>query len=256
MSAQILLSHADGVLEIRLNRPEKRNAITFAMYEALCGALERAQADEAVRVVMFSAAGAGFCAGNDLQDFLTGPDFDLQHPVLRLLRALVSFPKPLVAAVHGQAVGIGATMLLHFDLVIAASGARFSMPFVSLGLVPEAGSSLLLPRLIGPQRAAQMLLLGSVYDAAAALGCGLINRLVDEGALAEETRAVAVALSRQPQQALAATRRLLRGDPTEVLARIEEEARIFAAQLKSPEFQARVRAALEKAKPGSGSGTR
>src|ERR1700733_2252060 len=114
MSDQILLSHADGVLEVRLNRPEKRNAITFAMYETLCVALERAQADGAVRVVMFSGAGAGFCAGNDLQDFLTGPEFDLQHPVLRLLRALVSFPKPLVAAVHGQAVGIGATMLLHF----------------------------------------------------------------------------------------------------------------------------------------------
>jgi enoyl-CoA hydratase/carnithine racemase len=249
MSGQILVSHAAGVSEVRFNRPEKRNAITFAMYEALCSALEGAQADEAVRVVMLSGAGAGFCAGNDLHDFLTGPDFDLQHPVLKLLRALATFKKPLVAAVHGQAVGIGATMLLHFDLVIAASNARFSMPFVALGLVPEAASSLLLPRLVGTQRAAQMLLLGTPCDATAALGCGLVSRVVEEAALADEARAVASALARQPAQALLATRRLLRGDPGPVLERIEEEARIFAAQLKSPEFQARVRAALGKAQP-------
>jgi enoyl-CoA hydratase/carnithine racemase len=250
MSEQVLVTHADGVCELRLNRPEKRNAITFAMYEALATTLGSAQADGTVRAVMLSGAGPGFCAGNDLQDFLTGPDFNMQHPVLKLLRTLAGFRKPLVAAVHGQAVGIGVTMLLHFDLVIAAGNARFSLPFVSLGLVPEAGSSLLLPRLVGQQRAAQMLLLGTVYDAAAAHSCGLVNRVVAEAVLLEETRSVAAALARQPTEALAATRRLLRGDPAAVLTRIEEEAGIFATQLKSPEFQARVRAVLSKGASG------
>jgi enoyl-CoA hydratase/carnithine racemase len=250
MSEQILSSRAAGVTELRLNRPEKRNAITFAMYESLCAALEAAQADAAVRVVLLSGEGAGFCAGNDLQDFLAGAEFTTQHPVLRLLRTLATFGKPLVAAVHGQAVGIGVTMLLHFDLVVAARTARFTMPFVALGLVPEAGSSLLLPRLVGQQRAAELLLLGTPCDAAAALGFGLVNRVVEEDALLSEARSLAEALARQPSGALAATRRLLRGDPTEILARIEEEARIFGAQLRSQEFQTRLRAVLARGQAG------
>jgi enoyl-CoA hydratase/carnithine racemase len=250
MSEQILSAHAAGVTELRLNRPEKRNAITFAMYESLCAALEAAQADEAVRVVLLSGEGAGFCAGNDLQDFLTGSEFTTQHPVLRLLRTLATFGKPLVAAVHGQVVGIGVTMLLHFDLVVAARTARFTMPFVALGLVPEAGSSLLLPRLVGQQRAAELLLLGTPCDAAAALGFGLVNRVVEENALLSEARSLAEALARQPPGALAATRRLLRGDAGEILARIEEEARIFGAQLRSQEFQTRIRAVLARGQAG------
>jgi enoyl-CoA hydratase/carnithine racemase len=249
MSGQVLVTHDAAVCEVRLNRPEKRNALTFAMYQALRAALENAQADEAVRVVTLSGAGAGFCAGNDLHDFLNGPEVDSQHPVLKLLRTLVTFDKPLVAAVHGQAVGIGVTMLLHCDLVIAAAGARFSTPFVALGLVPEAGSSLLMPQLLGPQRAAQMLLLGEPCDASTACAYGLVNRVVEEAALAQEVRTVAAALARQPAQALAATRRLLRGDPAALLARIDAEAQIFARQLKSPDFQARVRAVLAKAPP-------
>jgi enoyl-CoA hydratase/carnithine racemase len=250
MSEQILSSRAAGVTELRLNRPEKRNAITFAMYESLCAALEAAQADEAVRVVLLSGEGAGFCAGNDLQDFLAGSEFTTQHPVLRLLRTLATFGKPLVAAVHGQAVGIGVTMLLHFDLVVAARTARFTMPFVALGLVPEAASSLLLPRLVGQQRAAELLLLGTPCDAAAALGFGLVNRVVEEDALLSEARSLAEALARQPSGALAATRRLLRGDAGEILARIEEEARIFGAQLRSQEFQTRIRAVLARGQAG------
>jgi enoyl-CoA hydratase/carnithine racemase len=247
MSDLIRHRHADGVCEVRLHRPEKRNAVTFAMYESLSAVLEDAQADSSVRAVLLSGEGAGFCAGNDLHDFLSGPDFDLQHPVLRLLRVLATYEKPLLAAVHGQAVGIGVTMLLHFDLVIAAPSARFSLPFVALGLVPEAASSLLLPRLIGPQRAAQLLLLGTPCDAATALSWGLITRVVQEDALLAEARSMAAALVRQPLQALLATRRLLRGEPGEVLARIDAEARIFGTQLKSPEFQARLRAMLGKA---------
>jgi enoyl-CoA hydratase/carnithine racemase len=250
MDSQVQVSRASHVCEVRLNRPEKRNAITFAMYEALCEALQAAQADAAVRVLLLSGEGPGFCAGNDLQDFLAGPEFTMQHPVLKLLRLLATFDKPLLAAVHGQAVGIGVTMLLHFDLVVAARSARFSMPFVALGLVPEAGSSLLLPRLLGRQRAADLLLLGTACDAATALSFGLVSRVVEEPVLLPEARALAATLAQQPPEALAATRRLLRGDVTAILARIEEEARLFGMQLKSPEFQTRIRALLAKSRAG------
>ena len=199
-------------------------------------------------VVLLSGEGAGFCAGNDLNDFLNGPEFSPAHPVMGLLRTLATFQKPLLAAVHGQTVGIGVTMLLHCDLIVAARATQFSLPFVSLGLVPEAASSLLLPRLIGPQRAAELLLLGRPFDADTALRLGLVNRVVEEAALMEEARALAGALARQPPEALAATRRLLRGDPAATLARIDEEARIFGAQLKSAEFRTAVSAFLARAK--------
>ena len=245
MSEHVLVSCAAAVCEIRLDRPEKRNAITFAMYEALLRALSEAQANETVRAVLLSGAGANFSAGNDLQDFLSAPSL-AGHPAMALLRTLATFGKPILAAVHGQTVGIGVTLLLHCDLVIAARTAQLSMPFVSLGLVPEAGSSLLLPRLVGQQRAAELLLLGRPLDAGAAHSLGLVNRVVEEGALLEEARALARAVAQQPAGALAATRRLLRGDPAQLLARIEEEARIFGVQLQSEEFRARVRAFIEK----------
>jgi enoyl-CoA hydratase/carnithine racemase len=244
VTEQVLVSRAAGVCEVRFNRPEKRNAITLAMYEALCRALGDAQADEAVRAVLLSGEGAGFCAGNDLKDFLDSPPLSAEHPAMRFLRLLPTFAKPLLAAVHGQAIGIGVTLLLHCDLVVAARGAQFSLPFVSLGLVPEAASSLLLPRLVGTQRAAELLLLGKPFDAASAASFGLVNRVVEEGALLEEARGLAAALARQPAGALAATRRLLRGDPRDILARIEEEARLFGAQLQSEEFRAGIRALL------------
>jgi enoyl-CoA hydratase/carnithine racemase len=247
---QVLVSCAEGVCEVRFNRPEKRNAITFAMYEAFVRALHEAQADQAVRVVLLSGEGAGFSAGNDLQDFLSGPQFTPAHPVMELLRALATFGKPLLAAVHGQTVGIGATMLLHCDLVIAARSTQLSMPFVALGLVPEAGSSLLLPRLIGQQRAAELLLLGKPIDALTAQTLGIVNRVVEDDALAAEARALARALAQQPTGALTATRRLLRGDPAQLLARIEEEARVFGAQLQSEEFRERIRAFLARGRAG------
>lgn len=248
MSEQVRVSGAQGVCEVRLNRPEKRNAITFAMYEAFERALQTAQADPNVRVVLLSGEGAGFCAGNDLNDFVNGPQFSDAHPVMGFLRALATFGKPLVAAVHGQTVGIGVTMLLHCDLIVAAHTTQFSLPFVTLGLVPEAASSLLLPRLVGTQRAAQLLLLGQPFDAATAQSLGLVNQVVEEAALLGEARALSVALARQPPFALAATRRLLRGDPAAILARIDAEARIFGAQLKSEEFRTAVSAFLARAK--------
>jgi enoyl-CoA hydratase/carnithine racemase len=248
MSEQLRVTSGAGVCEVRLNRPEKRNAITFAMYEAFAGALEQAEADAAVRVLLLSGEGAGFCAGNDLHDFLSGPNFTMDHPVMGFLKRLATFGKPLVAAVHGQTVGIGVTMLLHFDLILAARSTQFSMPFVSLGLVPEAASSLLLPRQLGPQRAAQLLLLGESFGAADAERLGLINRVVEDPALMQDARALAQQLVRQPPYALSATRRLLRGDPAALLERIEAEARIFSAQLKSEEFRAAVGAFLARGK--------
>jgi len=164
MSEQVAKSCADGICELRFNRPEKRNAITHQMYEELGAHLRSALADQAVRTVLLSGAGASFSAGNDLNDFLTGPEFTSAHPVMDVLRTLATFDKPLVAAVHGPTIGIGVTMLLHCDLVVAAQGTQLIMPFVALGLVPEAGSSLLLPRLVGAQRAAELLLLGQPLD--------------------------------------------------------------------------------------------
>jgi enoyl-CoA hydratase/carnithine racemase len=249
MSEEILKSCADGVCELRFDRPEKRNAITHRMYQALAAALQAAAADEAVRVVLLSGAGASFCAGNDLNDFVSGPEFTGAHPVMDVLRTLAGFDKPLVAAVHGPTVGIGVTMLLHCDLVVAAQGTQLIMPFVALGLVPEAGSSLLLPRLVGPQRAAELLLLGEPLEAAAAERLGLVNRVVAPERLLDEARALAQRLVRQPAEALRATRRLLRGDPAELRARIEAEAQVFGARLRSAEFLAQVRALLAKARP-------
>ena len=248
MSEEILQSSAGGVCELRFDRPEKRNAITHRMYQGLAAALSAAQADEAVRVVLLSGAGASFCAGNDLNDFVSGPEFTSAHPVMGLLRTLATFGKPLVAAVHGPTVGIGVTLLLHCDFVVAAQGTQLIMPFVALGLVPEAGSSLLLPRLLGQQRAAQLLLLGEPLDAAGAERLGLVYRVVDADQLLDEARSLAQRLVRQPAEALRATRRLLRGDPAELLARIEAEAQVFGARLKSAEFRAQVQALLGKAR--------
>jgi enoyl-CoA hydratase/carnithine racemase len=246
MSEQILKSSTDGVCELRFHRPEKRNAITHQMYRTLAAELHAALADEAVRAVLLSGDGASFSAGNDLNDFASGPEFTSAHPVMDVLRTLATFEKPLVAAVHGATVGIGVTMLLHCDLVVAAHGTQLTMPFVALGLVPEAGSSLLLPRLVGQQRAAELLLLGQPLDAAGAERLGLVSRVVEADRLLDESRALALRLAQQPVEALRATKRLLRGDPAELLARIEAEAQLFAARLKSAEFRAQVRVLLSK----------
>jgi enoyl-CoA hydratase/carnithine racemase len=246
MSEQVVKSCTEGVCELRFDRPEKRNAITHHMYQALAGHLHAALADQAVRAVLLSGAGASFSAGNDLNDFLSGPEFTGAHPVMDVLRTLATFDKPLVAAVHGPTIGIGVTMLLHCDLVVAAQGTQLIMPFVALGLVPEAGSSLLLPRLVGTQRAAELLLLGEPLDAAEAQRLGLVNRVVEADQLLDEARSLAQRLAQQPVDALRATKRLLRGDAAEVLARIEAEAQVFGVRLKSEEFRAQVRAVLAK----------
>jgi enoyl-CoA hydratase/carnithine racemase len=249
MTDHILVSQAGGVCELRLNRPEKRNAITFAMYDTLWDALVRAEADDSVRAILLSGAGASFTAGNDLMDFVSHPPSGGDHGPARFIRLLPKIHKPLIAAVHGSTVGIGVTMLLHCDLVLAARSARLSMPFVKLGLVPEAGSSLLLSRLVGQQRAAELLFLGAPFDAATALNLGLVNRVVEDDVLLEEARTLARAVAEQPPGAMRATKQLLRSE-TGLSARIEEEMRAFEERLGSAEFKAAAQAFFGKGRPG------
>jgi len=247
MGDQILVSRADGVCEVQLNRPEKRNALTLAMYGGLIDALNEARADDSVRVVLVSGAGASFTAGNDLNDFLGQGTFNDSNNAIRFLETLRSFRKVLIAAVHGQTVGIGVTALLHCDLVVAARSTQMSMPFVKLGLVPEAGSSLLLPRLVGYQRAAELLLLGRPFDASEALEMGLVNRVTEDAALMDEARKLARTVAQQPPGSLLATKRLLRSE-TGLGARMQEELEAFRAQLGSEEFKAAVQAFFAKSR--------
>lgn len=247
MSENVQVSSSEGVCELRLNRPEKRNALTLAMYDALTDSIAQAEADESVRVLLLTGAGAGFTAGNDIKDFLAGPTLEGEQGAVRFLRRLPAIRKLLVAAVHGSTVGIGVTLLLHCDLVVAARNTRFSLPFVQLGLVPEAASSLLLPRLLGHQRAMELLLLGTPFDAETAERFGLVNRVVDDGRLLEEGRALARSLAALPAGAMRATKQLLRSE-SGVRARIEEELLAFQGRLESPEFRQAARAFLDKSR--------
>ncbi len=178
---EVVVTRSQGILELRIDRAAKKNALTFAMYEALTEALRQAQSDASVRVAMITSSGETFCAGNDIADFLKPRDDFGAAPPSRFIEGLVAFDKPLLAAVHGPAVGIGATMLLHCDLVYASTTARLRMPFVSLGLVPEAGSSLLLPRRVGDAVAAEILLLGAWIDAERARELRLVNAVLPAG---------------------------------------------------------------------------
>ncbi|WP_135466877.1 enoyl-CoA hydratase [Crenalkalicoccus roseus] len=238
MSEHIRVSTADGVCRIEMHRPEKKNALTRAMYDAMADALEGAARDEAVRCVLFAGAGDAFTAGNDINDFRNRPQDGGVKPASRVYSALVRYEKPVVAAVGGLAIGIGTTMLLHCDIVIAAEEARFRTPFVDLGVVPELGSSLLLPRLCGRHRAAELLLLGDFFDARRAAEIGLVNRVVPRAELEATAMEVARRLADKPPAALRLTKSLLCRDQEEILARIEEEGALFAQRLLSPETQA------------------
>jgi len=250
MGEPVLVTRAEGVCEVRFNRPEKRNAITFRMYQQLTRALTEAEADDAVRAVLLSGEGASFCAGNDLQDFLTGPPFSGAHPAMEFLRNLATFGKPLLAAVHGQTVGIGVTMLLHCDLVVAVRSTQLSLPFVALGLVPEAASSLLLPRLVGYQRAAELLLLGQPFDADKAYAAGFVTAIVPEKELLERARAGALAVAALPPAAVRATKALMRGRfINRVSEAMTDEGKVFAERLNSPEAREAMTAFFEKRKP-------
>ena len=240
----------DGALwSLTLARPERRNAITVAMYAALADAFEAAAKDEAVRVIRLAGEGVDFTAGNDLHDFMTErPTIDENLPVYRLLRALAHNMVPIVAAVQGNAVGIGTTMLMHCDLVVAEETARFRMPFVDLGLVPEAASSLLFPMLAGRRAAARTMLLTEPFSAADALSYGLASHVVPAGQAGAKADAIAEALLAKPAEALRLTQKLLRtsSDKEAVLARMNEENGHFAARLSSPEVAQAIMAFFAK----------
>lgn len=238
MSEHIRVGVEDGVLTVAMARPEKRNALTQAMYAGLADAFERAASDPAIRCLLITGTEDVFCAGNDIADFRSRPAEDGTRPSRRFYTGLATSEKPVVAAVQGLAIGIGCTMLLHADIVYAAPEARFRLPFVDLGVVPELGSSLLVPRLVGRHRAAELILLGEFFGAEAAREMGFVNRVLDRAELLPNATATAQALARKPQEALRATRRLLRGDPSALMARIEEERDIFAERLASAETQA------------------
>lgn len=242
MSDRVLVSHSDGVLWLAFNRPEKKNALDRESYLALIRALDAARRDAAVRAVVFSGAGADFTAGNDLGDFRDFMDKPVDFPALAFVRTLAAFEKPMVAAVTGDAIGVGATMLFHCDLVYATPQARLRMPFIDLGLVPEAGASLLVPRRFGMARASQYLLLGEDFSGEDAFRLGLVNALAESEAVLETAMAAAKKLAQKPAAALLAARRLMRGDPAEVLARIDEEAALFAQALASPTTRERLSA--------------
>lgn len=237
---EIVTEGRDGILLLRIRRPEKKNALTLAMYAALTGALAEADRDPDVRAVVLTGGGDCFTSGNDIDDFLAAPPEGEDSPVFRFLAALHRFEKPLVAAVDGVAAGIGVTLLLHCDLVYVRAGAALQLPFVNLGLCPEAGSSLLLPRLIGYPRAAELLLLGRPFSAEQALDWGLINGIgVDAEATLELALARAQALARQPAAALRLSKMLLKQAEAEALReRIALEGRYFTERLRSPEAQA------------------
>ena len=246
----ILTSIKDRIARIELDRAEKKNAITADMYQAMADALEAAEADPQVRVVLIHGKPDCFTAGNDLKDFLERPPSGDCSPVFRFLQGIAGAAKPLVAAVGGPAVGIGTTMLLHCDFVYASPNARFQMPFVSLGLVPEAGSSLLLPMLAGYQRAAELLLLGKPFTAEKALAAGIVTEIVSEGDLLEHALEVAGSLAALPPSSLRMTKALMK---TRFASAVKEamgaEGEKFRAQLGSAEAKEAMQAFFEKRKP-------
>lgn len=246
----ILIDTADGVITITLNRVEKKNSFTQAMYATCADALEAAGSDPAARVVVIQGQPTVFSAGNDIADFLNNPAKTEEAPVFRFLRGIATFPKPIVASVCGPAVGIGTTLLFHCDLVYAGDNAAFSMPFVNLGLCPEAASSVLVPQMMGYHRAAEALLLGEPFMAEAALEVGLVNRIVPPTEANAVAQTQARKLAAKPLTSLVETKRLMKqGQQARVLAQISEEAQSFGKLLTSPAAREAFTAFMEKRKP-------
>jgi enoyl-CoA hydratase/carnithine racemase len=243
--SQITTETADAILTLTFNRPDKKNAFLPEMYEAVIEALRAADADEGVRAILVRGAGDSFSAGNDIAGFMSGK----MDAAVRLLLQLVEQQKPIVAAVDGVAIGIGTTLLLHADYVVATARARFQLPFVNLGLTPEGGSTVLLPALVGQARASEWLLFGDPFDAAQAHAAGLINAVVAPEELATTARGRALALAAKPPGALVAAKRLLR-EPTRAQVRdaIMREGAVFMERLQAPETLATLQAFLTRRK--------
>lgn len=246
-----ILIHAEsGVMTITFNRVEKKNSISSAMYATMADALVEAEKSNAVRVVVFQGHEAIFSAGNDIGDFLNGPPSTQESPVFRFLNAISTFSKPVLAAVCGPAVGIGTTMLFHCDLVYAGDNAAFSMPFVNLGLCPEAASSLLVPQMMGYHRAAEALLLGEPFMAEAALEVGLVNRVLPPLETNNYAQAIAKKLAAKPTSSLVETKRLMKKAlASSVKAQMSEEAVSFGRMLREPAAKEAFGAFLEKRRP-------
>ena len=253
MRVTVLQDVRDGVMTLSIARPERRNALTVAMYTALAAALLEASANPKVRAVILTGAGGIFTAGNDLEDFLHSPPAaaagELNAPVFSFMRALLGCSKPVIAAVVGPAVGIGATLLLHCDLVYLSDDARLSMPFITLGLVPEFASSRLLPQRIGRAKAAAMLLLGDPMSAAEAVACGMANAALPAAEVLPAAQRAAARLAALPPVAVRESRQLLRGAEDRIIIEtIVAEARVFGARLHSPEAREAMQAFFDKRK--------
>ena len=246
----ILTARDGAVFAIEFNRPQRRNAITAQMYTQLAEAIEQAEADAGVRAILIHGQAEAFTAGNDIEDFMRRPPAGEDTPVFRFQRVLSGARKPVVAAVNGPAVGIGTTLLLHCDLVYAGDNARFQLPFVSLGVVPEFASSYLLPLVAGYQRAAELLLLGEPFDAQKALQAGFVTRVVPSAETLDVAFAAAQKLCALPEKSVRVTRALLRDAHREAIARrIELEGEHFRAMLGEPAAREAFAAFLEKRKP-------
>lgn len=250
MTDDVVVTDEGPIRVVRMNRPDKKNALTHAMYAAMTDALNSANDNDAIRCILICGVPSAFSAGNDLHDFLAiaqSPD-GLSRPVRDFLPALVHCRKPMVAAVSGIAVGIGTTMLLHCDHVVASNTAKLMTPFTNLGLVPEAASSLIGPRLMGHARAFTFLVMGRPLDAMQAREAGIVNTVVAPEDVDSEAMKAAREIAALPPGAVAASRRLLRGAPEELIARIDEEAELFKVRLKSPEARAALEAFMTKSK--------
>ncbi|MCP5282437.1 MAG: enoyl-CoA hydratase [Rhodoferax sp.] len=248
--SDILTDVTDGVMTITFNRPDKKNSITRAMYAAMADALVQARDQDAIRVVVFQGHEAIFSAGNDIADFLERPPTTADSPVYRFLFGIASFPKPVIAAVCGPAVGIGTTMLMHCDLVYAGDNAAFSLPFVNLGLCPEAASSLLVPQMLGYHRAAEALLLGEPFMAEAALEVGLVNRIVPPTEANHLAQAQARKMASKPIRSLVETKRLMKkGQAQLVEKQMTEEGESFSRMLGEPAAREAFTAFMEKRRP-------
>jgi enoyl-CoA hydratase/carnithine racemase len=246
----VLISKANGILTITFNRPDKKNAITVAMYQTIADALKDAECDAGVRAILFTGKSEIFTAGNDLDDFLKNPPQSTKSPVYQFIQDLSHATKPVIAAVSGLAVGIGTTLLLHCDLVYAADNAKFSMPFAKLGLCPEFASSLLLPQIAGYQRAAEKLMLGEAFSAQEACAMGFVNKILPSAEVLAFAQGQAAKLVALPTSSLQATKRLMKGKQIAAIeAKIKEESVLFSEMLLSKEAKEAFTAFFEKRKP-------
>ncbi len=249
MSEDLKVAIADGVCELQIARPQTKNSFLASMYADFRSLLERVDADDAVSVVLVHGQGENFSSGNDLRDFLENPPTSPQSIAIRFMHTLHGFTKPLMAAVDGFAVGIGATMLLHCDIVYATASAKFLMPFVNLALVPEAGSTLLLPQRAGLRLASELFYFAEAFDTEVAERAGLVSRIVPRDELLPFARKRAGLLASKPVAAVRETKRLLRQDPAgAIVDRIDAEAEIFCKMLQEPLAQAAIRGFLDEKK--------